>query len=81
MFYIDRLNQSKPGVYENKLEFTRLYNGACTRLGDRELNAALNTFIDQIVANGDLAKPYEKWMKMAPPSFPASIEGVPYTVS
>ncbi len=81
MFYLDRLEQSKPGLYENKLEFTRLYNGACTRLGDKELNAALNAFIDRIVANGDLAKPYQKWMKMAPPSFPAAVEGVPFTVS
>ncbi len=81
MFYVQRLNQAKPGVYEDKLEFTRLYNGACSRLGDREINEALNTFIDHIIANGDLAKPYQKWMGMAPPSFPASVDGVPFTVS
>ncbi len=81
MFYVQRMEQSKPGIYENKLEFTRLYNGACTRLGDRELNAAVNAFIDQATANGDLAKPYQKWMNMAPPSFPASIEGIPFTAS
>lgn len=80
MFYVQRLDQSKPGVFENKLEFTRLYNGACTRLGDKEMNTALNSFIDQITANGDLAKPYQKWMGMAPPNFPTAIDNIPFTV-
>ncbi len=81
MFYVDRLNQSKPGVYEDKLEFTRLHNGACGRLGDKAMNTALNAFIDKIKANGDLAKPYMKWMHMNPPTFPDTVEGVPFTVS
>src|SRR5580704_15634543 len=59
MFYIDRLNEAKPGVFENKLEFSRIYNGACTRLGEKEINAAANSFIDQIKANGELAKIHE----------------------
>jgi polar amino acid transport system substrate-binding protein len=67
-FYVQRLNQQKPGVFEDKLEFSRLFNGACSRLGDKEMNAALNAFIDRIVANGELAKPYEKWMGMKPPA-------------
>jgi polar amino acid transport system substrate-binding protein len=78
MFYKDRLNQSKPDAYEDKLEFVRIYNGACTRLGEKEINAAINAFIDKIVANGELAKPYQKWMKLAPPQFPASLEGIPF---
>ena len=82
MFYIDRLNEAKPGVFENKLEFTRIYNGACTRLNEKEINASLNSFIDQIKANGELAKIHEKWMKLPlPSSFPDSMEGVPFTVS
>jgi polar amino acid transport system substrate-binding protein len=81
MFYIDRVNAAKPGVYENKLEFTRLYNGACTRLGEKEINAALNAFIDKIKANGDLTKPYQKWMKLDPPTFPESLEGIPFIAS
>ena len=80
MFYKDRLNQSKPDAYEDKLEFVRIYNGACTRLGEKEINAAINAFIDKIVANGELAKPYQKWMKLTPPQFPTSIEGIPFTV-
>jgi len=81
MFYVDRLNASKPGIFETKLEFSRLYNGACTRLGDKDMNVTLNSFIDQIIKNGDLAKPYQKWMNQAPPTFPASIEGIPFTVA
>jgi polar amino acid transport system substrate-binding protein len=79
MFYIDRLNEAKPGVYENKLEFSRIYNGACTRLGEKEINASVNTFIDQIKANGELAKIHLKWMKLPlPSSFPDTMEGVSF---
>lgn len=79
MFYIDRLNEAKPGVYENKLEFSRIYNGACTRLGEKEINASINAFIDQIKASGELAKIHEKWMKRPlPASFPETMEGVPF---
>jgi len=81
MFYKDRLNQSKPDAYEDKLEFVRIYNGACTRLGEKEINAAINAFIDRIVANGELAKPYQKWMKLTPPQFPTSLEGIPFVAS
>jgi polar amino acid transport system substrate-binding protein len=79
MFYIDRLNEAKPGVYEQKLEFTRIYNGACTRLGEKEMNANVNAFIDQIKSNGELAKAHEKWMKIPlPTSFPETMEGVSF---
>src|SRR5216684_622850 len=81
MFYVQRLNQAKPDTYEDKLEFTRLYNGACTRLGEKEMNTAVNAFIDKIKANGELAKAYQKWMKLAPPTFPESVEGVPFAVN
>jgi polar amino acid transport system substrate-binding protein len=82
MFYAERLNQAQPGVYENKLEFTRIFNGACTRLGEKEINASINTFIDKIKANGELKKIYNKWMKLDPPDkFPDSVEGVTFVAS
>jgi polar amino acid transport system substrate-binding protein len=82
MFYIDRFNEAKPGVWENKLEFTRIYNGACTRLGEKEMNASVNTFIDKIKASGELAKAHEKWMKLPlPASFPDSVEGVSFVAN
>jgi polar amino acid transport system substrate-binding protein len=82
MFYKDRLNEAKPGTFEDKLEFQRIYNGVCTRLHEKEINASINTFIDEIKASGELAKIHEKWMKLPlPTSFPESIEGVPFVAS
>ena len=65
MFYIDRFDEAKPGVYENKLEFTRIYNGACTRLGEKEINARSTRSSTRSRRNGELAKIHEKWMKHA----------------
>jgi polar amino acid transport system substrate-binding protein len=78
MFYQRRLDEAKAGTYERKLEFTRLYNGACSRLGEKELNAALNAFIDKIKANGTLARIQQKWTGGAMLDFPASVDGVPF---
>ena len=81
MFYMDRLDEAKPGYWENKIEFQRIYNGACTRLGEKEMNASANAFLDKIKTNGELAKVYEKWMKRSLPPMPDSIEGVPFVAS
>jgi polar amino acid transport system substrate-binding protein len=81
MFYIDRLNEAKPGFWENKIEFQRIYNGACTRLGEKEINASLNAFIDEIKGNGELAKAHEKWLKLPLPTMPESIDGVSFVAS
>jgi polar amino acid transport system substrate-binding protein len=78
IFYMDRVEKARPGEFENKLEFQKLYNGACTRLGETEINASLNTFIDKIKANGELKKIYDKWMKVPVPEFPSSLEGIPF---
>ena len=79
IFYMDRVEKAKPGEYENKLEFQKLYNGACTRLGEKEINASINTFIDKIKANGELKAIYDKWMKVPVPTFPESLEGISFT--
>ncbi|MES5098455.1 transporter substrate-binding domain-containing protein [Agrobacterium sp. BA1120] len=79
IFYMDRVEKARPGEFENKLEFQKLYNGACTRLGEKEINAALNTFIDKIKANGELKTVYDKWMKVPVPEFPESLEGISFT--
>ena len=82
MFYMDRIEKAKPGMFENKIEFQRIYNGACTRLGEKEINASINAFIDQIKANGELAKAHEKWMKLPlPASFPETMDGVSFVAS
>jgi polar amino acid transport system substrate-binding protein len=78
IFYMDRVEKARPGEFENKLEFQKLYNGACTRLGETEINASLNAFIDKIKENGELKKVYDKWMKVPVPEFPQSLEGIPF---
>jgi len=81
IFYMDRVEKAVPGKFENKLEFQRLYNGACTRLGEKEINVAINAFIDKIKANGELKKLYDKWMKVPVPQFPESLEGISFTAN
>ncbi|MBY5744736.1 transporter substrate-binding domain-containing protein [Rhizobium leguminosarum] len=81
IFCMDRVEKARPGEFENKLEFQKLYNGACTRLGEKEINAALNTFIDKIKANGELKAVYDKWMKVPVPEFPETLEGIPFAAN
>lgn len=81
IFYIRRLDEAKPGVFEQKLTFTSIYNGACTRLGEKEINATINTFIDKIKANGELAKIIRKWMSIDVPAFPEKLDGIPFTAA
>jgi len=81
MFYVKRLNDTKPDTYENKLQFTQLYNGACSRLGEKELNASLNAFVDKIRANGELAKIQQKWTGSSMTNFPDKVEGVPFVAN
>jgi polar amino acid transport system substrate-binding protein len=78
VFYVKRLDETAPGVYENKLQFTQLFNGACSRLGEKEMNAALNAFIDKIKADGELEKIQKKWMGSSMLKFPDHLEGVPF---
>ncbi|WLR99993.1 transporter substrate-binding domain-containing protein [Shinella sumterensis] len=80
IFYINKLEQSSPDNYENKIELTSLYIGACTRLGEKEINASVNAFLDTVKANGKLADLYRKWMLQDLPTFPDSVPDVPFTV-
>jgi len=79
-FYISRLEELSPGVYEDKFPIKTNYNGAGTILGDKEWNETVNAFLDQIKENGQLAELYQKWMQLDPPEWPASLEGIPFTV-
>ena len=78
IFYIRRLEDAKPGVFEQKLVFSNIYNGACTRLGEKELNATINAFIDKIKASGQLKAITDKWMKADQPAMPEKLDGVPF---
>lgn len=79
IFYINKLEQVSPNIYENKIELTSLYIGICTRLGEKEINASVNSFLDEIKSNGQLAALYTKWMQQDLPEFPASMPDVPFT--
>jgi polar amino acid transport system substrate-binding protein len=45
------------------------------------MNASINAFLDQIKANGELGKVYEKWMKRPLPPMPETVEGVSFVAS
>jgi polar amino acid transport system substrate-binding protein len=79
-FYLARVDELRPGVYENKFPIKTNYNGAGTILGDKAWNETVNKFLDQINSNGKLAELYRKWMKLDPPAWPASLEGIPFEV-
>lgn len=78
--YIINLNKAAPGNdYEQKLVFNEQWQGICTKLGDANMNNWLNQFIDKAAADGRLEKISQKWLGQPLPSFPAAVEGVPFT--
>lgn len=79
-FYIKWVEASRPGVYENKFELMRSYNGAGTRLGEADWNEAVNSFLDGFMKTPEYAALYAKWLSQNLPSFPESIENIPFTV-
>ena len=66
--------------FEQKFVFTRQYNGLASRLGDKELNAWANEFVDRQTASGKLGAISVKWTGSALPSMPAELPGVPFAV-
>ncbi len=78
--YMTRLEQAKAGAFEPKLTFTALYNGACGKLGDKQMNEALNAFLDKFLATDDYKAIYKKWFAVDVPKFPGSVEGVSFSV-
>lgn len=79
--YKINLNRASPGNnYEEKLVFNEQWMGVTTVLGDAEVNVWLNEFIDKIKADGRLEAISQKWLGASLPTFPESLEGVPFTV-
>lgn len=80
--YKINLDKASPGNdFEQKLVFNEQWQGITTKLGDAEINAWLNTVIDKAAADGRLEKISQKWLAQPLPTFPASVEGVPFTVT
>ena len=79
--YKINLDKAAPGNdFEQKLVFNQQWQGICTLLGDEQLNTWLNKFIDKIIADGRLEAINKKWLGQSMPAFPASVEGVPFSV-
>lgn len=75
------INKAMPNnTFEHKFYITRQYMGMATRPGQKEINAYLNGFIDEIKANGELNAIYKKYMDEDLPALPEKIDGVPYSV-
>jgi polar amino acid transport system substrate-binding protein len=80
LFYVNRLNESQPGAFENKFVLKALYQGAATRLGDKTWNAYLNTVIEKARTSGALAQIFKKWTGTEMTELPKSIPEIPFTV-
>lgn len=80
--YKINLDKAAPGNdFEQKLVFNEQWMGICTKLGDKEINAWLNTFIDKIKADGRLEAINKKWLgEDKLPNFPEKLDGVPFAV-
>ncbi len=80
--YILNINKALPNNdIEQKLVLNRQYMGVAMRPGQKELNEWINTFIDKVRDDGELEKLSQKWVGQPLPDLPASLEGVPFTVS
>ncbi len=68
------LDKAAPGNdYEQKLVFNEQWMGVCTKLGDKEMNAWLNQFIDKIRADGRPEAINKTWLgEDSLPDFPRS---------
>ncbi len=77
-FYASRLEEARPGAFEEKLKLQVFFNGAGSRLGEKDWNVALNTFLKGFTATPEYAALYQKWLHRDVPKFPEAIEGVPF---
>ncbi|SOC35756.1 amino acid ABC transporter substrate-binding protein (PAAT family) [Rhizobium subbaraonis] len=79
--YKINLDKAAPGNdFEQKLVFNEQWMGICSKLGDKEMNEWLNSFIDKIKADGRLEAINKKYLDASMPQFPEKLEGVPFTV-
>ena len=79
--YLLNINKVFPNnTFEQKLVFNEQWMGAATRPGQKDFNVWLNKFIDDAKASGELEAISRKWIGQPLPTFPTSLEGVPYTV-
>lgn len=79
-FAIGRIEAIRPGEFEVKLILATNYKGVGTVLGDSEINATVNAFLESVKADGSMDTLYQKWFGLGQPGFEAPVEGVSFTV-
>nr|WP_306267810.1 transporter substrate-binding domain-containing protein [Pararhizobium sp. IMCC3301] len=79
-FAIGRIEETSPGKFEEKIVLATNYKGVGTILGDKEINATVNAFLEGLKADGTIEELYQKWFKLGQPKFEAPVEGVSFTV-
>ena len=79
-FAIGRIEETSPGKFEEKIVLATNYKGVGTILGDKEINATVNAFLEGLKADGTIEKLYQKWFGLGQPKFEAPVEGVSFTV-
>ncbi|MTH36530.1 transporter substrate-binding domain-containing protein [Paracoccus limosus] len=79
-FYINRIETAAPGKYKVQLPLVEHYNGVGTRLGEQDWNQTVNAFLDEFMKSPEYKAIYNKWMNMDPPKYPATMEGISYSV-
>jgi polar amino acid transport system substrate-binding protein len=79
-FAIGRIEETSPGKFEEKIVLATNYKGVGTVLGDKEINATVNAFLEGLKADGTIEELYRKWFNLGQPKFEAPVEGVSFTV-
>ncbi|TGD61429.1 transporter substrate-binding domain-containing protein [Tabrizicola sp. WMC-M-20] len=79
-FAIGRIEENAPGKFAVKLVLATNYKGVGTVLGDVEINATVNAFLEGVKADGTMETLYQKWFNLGQPKFEAPVEGVSFTV-
>lgn len=79
-FAIGRIEENAPGKFSEKLILATNYKGVGTVLGDSEINATVNAFLESVKADGSMDALYQEWFGLGQPKFEAPVEGVSFTV-
>lgn len=80
-FYVQRLGEVRPDVFEDKMKLQVFFNGVGSRLGEKDWNEALNTFLIAYRQTPEYAELYQKWLHRDAPEYPESLDGIPFTVT
>jgi len=79
--YFQNINKAVPNhAFEHKFVISRQYMGMAMRPGQKDLNAFVNNFIDEVKANGALSALSQKWAGEPLPPLVNEIPGVSFTV-